>query len=229
MKTSNPGDWKKLRTPDYKLRIEAACDQSPHCPDVNFGRLAWLAAELHKRGHSVSRESVKRWLHGEVRPRQDKSDAIAEILGVDPVWLFSGADVSITPRQRRLLTATVTGAVNIVAGIVQMDGAAIAFPEESDPRAEFEKVDFYAIIRGVNYAFNVALAEKEGDGYIFRVPANSENIVVLGLIRDGTNFTVLEIPRQLISEGKNNAGGVDVKMTAAQVAEARVEDFTKRL
>jgi len=39
-------------------------------------------------------ESVRKWLSGEGRPKQDKCEALAAILGVDSGWLYMGEVLS---------------------------------------------------------------------------------------------------------------------------------------
>lgn len=229
-KAAQSGDWKKIRDPAFAARIEDACDQSPHCPDHNHGRLSWLQEELKKRGQVVSRESVKRWLHGETRPREEKSNVLADILGVDRTWLFVGGTDKLPPRQKRAFVAEASGAVNVIVGLIQMDGAAVAFPADDDVRAQKEKIDFYAIIKGVNYAIHVATGHADEDGaWLFRAPPRYENIVVLGLVRNGMQFTVIELTHELIEGGKQQGGWIDVHLTEAQIAANVVTDFTKRL
>jgi hypothetical protein len=51
-----------------------------------------------------------------------------------------GIDPEFQPHERKLRNAMADGAVNLVAGFIQMDGAYPAFPEESDtPRARRQR------------------------------------------------------------------------------------------
>lgn len=81
---------KPLRSPKFAARLRDACDEFPSCPPLNKGRLTWLRTELTKRGTVVSVESVRKWLAGEGRPKQDKAESLASILAVNPIWLYMG-------------------------------------------------------------------------------------------------------------------------------------------
>ena len=223
-KTEASGEWKKIREPAYKIRLELACDNSPHCPDPNHGRMGWLQAELKKRGHEVSRESVKRWLHGETRPREEKSDALADILGVDHTWLFVGREDTFSAREKRAYMAEASAAANLVAAIIQMDGGAVAFPDKS----EGSYVDFYAIIKGGNYPIHAVVGHQTEDGIIFKAPPRYQDIVTLGLVRDGMNITVIELKHELIEAGKPQGGWIDVVLSSDQIEDNTIPDFTKR-
>lgn len=78
------------RSPNFARRLNQACDRSPECPPLHGGRLGWLQQMLAREGIRVSVESVRKWLAGEGRPKQDKSEKLAEILEVDAVWLYMG-------------------------------------------------------------------------------------------------------------------------------------------
>ncbi|MBB5986019.1 hypothetical protein [Sphingobium lignivorans] len=225
---TDEGTWKKLRDPGYGIRLREACDNSPHCPDENYGRGPWLQEELKKRDIIASRESIKRWLHGEVRPREAKSDALADILGVDRTWLFVGNYNTIAPRDRKQLASSASGYVNIVAGLIQIDGNSIAFPQTGDKRADQEKVDFYAIIQGANYAIHVSVGEAREGGTMFRLPSNNSELIVIGLIRDGMNFTLIDIDQDTIAEGNARGSWVEVTLDEQAVSRRRLQNFTKR-
>lgn len=83
-----------VREPEYAERLRAACDQCTQCPPLHAGRLTWLSDEFRKRarGESVSTEACRRWLYGEVAPRRDKVPVLADILGVNPIWLQTGVE-----------------------------------------------------------------------------------------------------------------------------------------
>lgn len=72
----------------------------------------------HYWGTPVTAQAVRKWLHGEVIPTQDKLQALAEWLRVDPHWLRFGErlfgsvqeqratyEASMTPEDRALVTS----------------------------------------------------------------------------------------------------------------------------
>lgn len=83
-----------LRSPAFQKRLREACENSADCPPLHKGRLVWLRDRLEERGTVVTIESVRRWLAGEGRPRQDKCEDLAKVLGVDGTWLYMGKETS---------------------------------------------------------------------------------------------------------------------------------------
>ena len=53
----------------------------------------WTAADLSRRS-GVGKDSLSRYLHGEIIPKQNKVSAMADALGVSPSWLM-GFNVSM--------------------------------------------------------------------------------------------------------------------------------------
>lgn len=203
-----------VRNPGYGDRFGMACDQNPHCPDLHKGRYEWIVREFARRWKtSITTESVRRWHSGLARPRQDKNAMLAELLGVDPTWLFMGVDPDLQPREKKARNAMASGVVNVVAGLIQMDGGSPAFPDEDDERAQRENIDIYAIIKGAQYSLHVTLGQRDGDEYRFVVPTAHEGVLVLGVIRDGMNFTICELPEQAIEAGTQRGGSVEVMMS----------------
>lgn len=187
--------------------------------------------EMAKRDEKVSRETVSRWFLGEAKPRLLKSDKIAQILGVDPVWLYLGQQGDMQPRERKLRNAEIDGAVNVIAGFVQMDGGHPAFPEEGDRRAKRDSVDLYAIIRGANYAFHVSVARTQDDGSLqFTVPNEHDSAVVLGVIRNGFAVRVIELSSELIEQyGTRTGGSIKLLLDEDTVAAHELKSFANRL
>ena len=81
-----------IRAPEFGVRFRRACDESPNCPPKHDGRYVWIVGEyLHSQGDKISNETCRKWHEGEVQPRRNKIPALAKILGVNPVWLETGA------------------------------------------------------------------------------------------------------------------------------------------
>lgn len=217
---------KVTRSSEYARRFAMACDQNPHCPDLHKGRYEWIVREFARRWQMVTTtESVRRWHSGIARPKQDKSEKLAELLGVDPTWLFMGVDPDLQPREKKARNALASGVVNVVAGLIQIDGGSPAFPDEDDDRARINNIDIYAIIKGAQYSLHVALGEQTGEGYRFPIPAKYDEVVVLGVIRAGMNFTVCEIPHDAIEGGHRRGGSIEVVLEKIEPIEA----FDRRL
>lgn len=223
---------KAIRDPAFGKRMEQACDANPHCPAHHRGRLGWISEQLKLRfNEKISIETVRKWLAGEVKPGRGRHEYLAQILGVDPVWLFLGVDPEMAPRERKLRNSEADGAVNVVAGLIQMDGGHPAFPEPGDKRAESERIDLYAIIRGANYAFNVSLGYRNAEGSDWNFPAPlTEATIVLGVVREGFAFRIVELTPEIVhGRGKSRVGSSMVTLSDAEVSEMAIDGFTNRL
>jgi len=219
-----------IRDPEFASRLTSACDNHPDAPDKHDGRLRWLKDELAKRGQLISPETARKWFAGESRPRPAKMGILAQTLEVDPAWLSMGIDPDLGPRERKVRNAMVDGAVNLVAGFIQMDGGHPAFPDDDDKRAKADNVDLYAVIKGASYAFNVCLGTREEELLRFVVPSNYENVIVIGVLRDGFNVKLFEIPSELIADkGHRRGGSVELLVSRDEEQMRWIESFTERL
>lgn len=213
--------------PEFGRRLNQACDQHPHCPPLHHGRLQWIRSEMQKRGQPISIESVHKWLRGDNKAGQRYCEVLAEVLGVDPGWLMLGYAPEMQPKERRARNAMADGSVNLVAGFIQMDGGHPSFPEEGDKRAEDGQIDLYAIIRGAYYSIHIALGTVDGRKAHFSVPSTHENVMVLGVIRDGFSIDVFELTPELIADhGTSRGKSIDVVVDGSKLR--RIESFEKR-
>lgn len=174
---------KQIIAADFARRLEIACDNSDHVPDHNFGRQTYIATELHKRFDvKVSRETARKWFAGEARPRPDKMRALAALLKVDEAWLALGmrADAQ-TGGHHKPRSSITDGVVHLVIGMLSLNGASCAFPEQHDPRAK--NLHFYAIIAGRLAGVYVSLGEQVRNGFKFTIPEDCENTLVVGVIK----------------------------------------------
>jgi hypothetical protein len=209
-----------IRDPEFAKRLDSACTAGGQCPPLHKGRLTWVQNELKRRfKEEVSVETVRKWFAGEAKPRQDKVAMLAELLQVDMSWLSLGVDKGLAPREAIIKGREIRGAVNLVAGLIEMDGGHAAFASEVEQK---RGVDLHAIIKGAKYDFAVVVAE---DG-VFRVPVSSE-AVVLGTVKRGFTFEIYEIPESAIERGSNRGGMVEVKTSAKGLR--RIQTFAQRL
>jgi hypothetical protein len=182
--------------------------------------LTWVQGELKRRfKEEVSVETVRKWFAGEAKPRPEKVVMLAEILQVDMSWLSLGVDKGLAPRELRTKGREISGAVNVVAGLIEMDGCHAAFASEAEQK---RGVDLHAIIKGAKYDFAVVVAD-EG---VFRVPSGTDG-VVLGVVKHGFAVEIYEVSEAAINRGANRGGMVEVKTTAKGLK--RVETFAQRL
>jgi transcriptional regulator with XRE-family HTH domain len=93
---------KTLISPRFAERLRQACDDHPSCPPLHQGRQTWLRDELGAVGLKVSVESIRKWLSGEGRPKQEKCEALARLLNVDASWLYMGSHENVENQSKPL-------------------------------------------------------------------------------------------------------------------------------
>jgi hypothetical protein len=225
----------KVRFPDFAQRLEHACDSNPNVPPANYGRLGWIKKRLEDDFQTpVVIETVRKWLAGETRPRHEKLMQLATILQVDPEYLLMGRTPGLTEKDRQMQSAEATGIVNILAGYVAMDGGRPAFPQEGDRRAKEGRIDLYAIIKGAQYSFSVALGKKGADGWVFTVPVDAlDRTMVIGVVRTSNfccEFLDLDAGR-IRSEGqrKGEVYQVHVPTTLEGIPWKKIHTFSERI
>lgn len=209
-------DYGRVKDPGFAQRIQRALDANPEIPPPHYGRLSWMVRQFkNKFDVTLTAETVRKWTEGLSIPRLERRAQLAEILGVDQGWLIVGSEVSLDQKTRKLRNAEVDGAVNLIAGLVQMDGGNPAFPGSTDRDSARDGVDLYAVIRGAHYAFNVTTAVPEKDGsWRIPVPAKREQLVVLAVVRTAPfAFDILEVDEDAIAEhGKFSSGTVSLPL-----------------
>ncbi|UVK46747.1 hypothetical protein BPNPMPFG_002455 [Mesorhizobium sp. AR07] len=216
--------------PEFGKRLERACDGNPDVPPLNHGRLGWFVEQLEKHDVHSTKETVRKWFYGETRPRHRPMTALAQILKVDELWLSSGKAPEFTESQRRLHNVVAGGAVNVVAGFIQMDGGHPAFPLDTDTDAANNKIHLYSIIRGASYRFHIVTVLGEGDDQHFVVPHDARNTIVLGVVPGVEPFsvTIYELDWETIEEaGSRRSNGFDVKLGGPKWKQ--IKTFAERL
>lgn len=194
---------------EFGKRLNTACDGHPEVPAYGRGRQTWIKQKM-----DVSNEAVRKWFKGEARPKPNKMTALADLLGVDEAWLSLGIKPEMTPVEKRKRNAMASGAVNLVAGYIQISGGSIAFPAEDDPNANY--ADIYAILGGKQYVLHVALAEPtEPEHFKFYVPAEESVCRTIGVVVVGqANIHLINLKPQLLDKYKQRRGGyfeVDIR------------------
>lgn len=194
----------------FARRMRQACDRNPRVPDEREGRLVWILNELRTHhGMDVALQSVHRWYHGRARPRNQKLIALAQVLDVDVGWLAHGlGDVSAAVDPAKKPTPVIkNGAINVVAGMMEMSGINCAWPDADDPAAEY--VHFYAIIRGKQHRFHVvtAVPEKEGK-QVLHLPVDHGRCTIILLRRvAASSFDLWRVPNDRIETHASPRGG----------------------
>jgi hypothetical protein len=222
---------REIRDPAFAKRLALAADNNPHAPD--YGRLTWVKKQLQERfGEEVSVETVRKWFAGEVKPTTQRVNLLAILFEVDEAWLYLGIEPDLAPREQKARNAMVSGVVNVVAGLIQMAGGNVAFPEPDDKRAASGHIDLYAIIKGAQYAFHVAAGHDLGeDTFRFAVPVNHGEAFQLGVVpgASATSLVLFEVPAEAIAAGQRRGSTIEVVLTRREISAAAIKDFSKRL
>lgn len=210
MATENP-TVRVIRDRAFAERLNKACDHHPHVPPYNYGRLTWVRDHLNSdRGLSVTLETVRKWFSGESRPRVSKMAQLAELLGVDEAWLSLGLTPEATPAERDARNAAATGAVNLVAGIIQLSGGHPAFPDDGAPE------NLLAIIKGKHHRLHVTLGQQTDAGYRFILPSDLMGLVCIGVVQRGPlRFDFLRLDTDDVEKvGASQGGFIELAVKA---------------
>ena len=230
VKIGRPGKIQALND-QFAQRLNIAADKAHDCPPKFYGQLTHVVAEMGKRGKLVSVESVSKWFKGETMPSNDKAIILADALHADFAWLTGGEQESDAGVQRKVHSSLASAAANILAGVIAMDGGHPAFPVNDDERARRDGVDLYAVIRGVNYSFQVALGDAADGNLIFQIPAARGMVLVIGIIRrDANRFDFYEIDADVLATGTKQARGqIEIKVADSEAPLRKIETFSQRL
>ena len=169
-----------IRDKAFAKRLDQACENHPHVPTDEYrGKKKWIYDHLQEDfGITASAEAVRKWFTGEARPRPKTMAAIARLLEVDEAWLSLGLKPDVPQADKRHRNALAEGAVNMVAGFIQMSGGHIAFPEGADNGA-----DITAIINGRSYEIEVKVAiDIDRDHKRFKPSGVGSNRIVIGVV-----------------------------------------------
>ncbi|QXN72247.1 helix-turn-helix DNA binding domain protein [Rhodobacter phage RcSalem] len=215
---------------DFARRFALACDDNPNVPEMNFGRLTWIATEFKKRFDvDVTSETVRKWNNGLSRPHPyRKMVQQAEILRCDVAWLATGASEGVDKKQNKIRHEVADGSVNLIAGLVQMAGSHPAFPTPEDRFAVENHIDLYAIIRGVQHAFHIVVGEVKEEGVQFFVPVEVRNAILLGIVPEGgIKFSVVRIDIDSAEKVGTRRGNMLV-VPLQEVEHAQVNSFAEK-
>ncbi len=187
-----------VRDPAFAKRLQIACENQALCPDVGRGQQKWIYEQLLANYKiRVSPEAVRKWFAGETRPRPNIMSFIARILEVDEAWLSLGIKPEVTPDERRVRNATATGAVNLLAGLIQLSGGHVAYPDGSDGP------DLHMIMKGKAYDVDVALALDVPRGYKFTFNAAKRMMIGVLLGEAMRDFRLLLFSTDMVAaEGR---------------------------
>lgn len=215
--TTNRPHSKSFPALDFAKRLDTAMHGHPHAPQ-GHGRQRWLRLLIAERtGKTVSYEAVRKWFAGEARPRPDVMKKIAQALEIDEAWLSLGLSPAQTPVEAKRRNAIAEGAVNLVAGLIQIAGGNIAFPQGEDYGP-----DLYAIINGRKLDIEVKLARDLPENkFKFAFSPNSKADLLIGVVplQKGLGAKLLVISKDMLdSDGKPRGGYIEIEVDSRGTA-----------
>lgn len=186
----------EIKHPEMARKIQRAIDLNGQIPPLQYGQYPWFVARFKERGLEISTEHVRKWVQGISAPSKQNRLTLSEVLNVDPGWLVPDGgrrrlDLEPIPANPG---PDVTGQVNLVAGMIQMQGGTVSFVDPGDQTARPEH-DLVTIIRGAHYNIHVAFATKEGEGaWLATLNASPKDAVVIAVIeREGFAYDLVEV------------------------------------
>lgn len=190
-----------IREPEFATRLTTACEKHPGHPAGKRGVQKWLRERIAaKTGKTVSPEATRKWFAGESRPRPQLMAAIAEILEVDLSWLTNGVRPTF---ENKVSKALAKGSSNYLAGLIQMSGGHIAFPERDDMG------DIFVIQAGRPIAVDVAVASPMAEDYFtFSVNDDYDRKTIVGLVPTDkkTVFQLIRLTTEILDEKSDRRG-----------------------
>jgi hypothetical protein len=229
----------KIRHPEFAARLQQACDSNPSIPPHNHGRLQYITDQLAKRfgvmgnkGNPLTAESVRKWLYGETLPRKDAMRALAVLTGQDEAWLSIGTVPELPKKVALLRDARADGAVNLVAGLARMAGAAPAFPRKGDTYDEQHSVDLHLTIHGAHFFCHVANCERTGAEWRGAVPVGAvhDGIITLAVCHvEKLRYRIFRITAEDFDGMKQKGGSYEVMIPADGGPFREIETFGEML
>ena len=221
---------KPIKDEEFSKRLQLAADNHPDCPPLHHGRLTWVVRGFKsKYKRSITTETARKWTKGEVTPRRKAMNLLAQLLMVDHSWLALGNEDEVSTNERKARNILAGATINLVAGMIELDGGHPAYPEPGDTKGT--GVDIFAVIKGAQYSFKVSLGHGEGKSYTFSIPASYKDLFVLGVVRVGPfQYDILELDADIIGKHKENKGAhvsvtIDKRGTSYVVAGHRVKQL----
>lgn len=179
------------KTEGFSERFMSALENHPRCPVREHGRLKWFRDLLEQEtGVDVSLQSVQKWSAGSSIPRASRMGDIAQALGVDEVWLSMGRRKPAISKSRAQRVRAAAGAVLTMAGVAEMSGAHVAFPED-DESSNTVFLTMNGMLR------QVTVVAGNGDKKLhFAVPTNAAGNKVIGVTVAGLQVRLFDLTNE---------------------------------
>lgn len=156
---------------EFNTRLLQACRENPDIPEYGKGQQTFIAQRL-----DVSQEAVRKWFAGDSKPKAAVGRKLADLLGVDYVWLALGTSHGEIEK-RREAAGRQDAAVYALMAFLLEKGYSAAFDNESDI------IDIATIYQGLQNHLAVRLAEgkKENLTAAFNMSVISEVSTIIAV------------------------------------------------
>lgn len=188
---------KRIVDKGFLRRLEIACENNAHCPN-DYGKQKWIREQIEiKHKQRFSAEAVSKWFGGASRPTVKTMGLLASALEVDEAWLSLGKTPDFTATEKKRHTLWSDGSVNLLAGMIMLNGGQIAFNEDEE-----QEMDFFSIIHGKHYSIKAAAGIQQDDKVLFVLPKNTDRLLNLGIIGSDTfsGVNVIKLPNDIIQK-----------------------------
>jgi transcriptional regulator with XRE-family HTH domain len=132
---------------EFSTRLRQACRDNPDIPEYGKGEQTYISQRL-----GVSQEAVRKWFAGDSKPKSAVGRKLAELLGVDYVWLALGTSHGEIEK-RREAAGRQDAAVYALMSFLLEKGYSAAFDNDH------KNIDIVTIYQGQQNHIAVRLAE----------------------------------------------------------------------
>lgn len=136
---------------EFYTRLLQACAENPDIPEYGKGRQTYISQKM-----GVSQEAVRKWFAGESKPKSAIGRKLADLLGVDYVWLVLGTSHGEIEKRREAASRQDAAVYALMSYLVEK-GYSAAFDNEND------NVDIITIYQGLQNHIAVRVAEGKKD------------------------------------------------------------------
>ena len=136
---------------EFSTRLKQSCQDNPDVPEYGKCEQVYLSQRL-----GVSQEAVRKLFAGDSKPKVAVGLKLAELLGVDYVWLALGTSHGEIEKRREAAGRQDSAVYALMSFLIEK-GYSVAFDNDH------EKIDITTIYQGQHNHISVQLAEGKKD------------------------------------------------------------------
>ncbi len=193
---------------EFHSRLLQACNDNPDIPEYGRGQQTFLSQRL-----DVSQEAVRKWFAGESKPKAAVGRKLADLLGVDYVWLALGTSYGEIEK-RKTAASRQDSALYALTGYLIEKGFACAFDDN-----ESNHIDLMCIQQGVQNFIAVKACKKDKDFLCVSFSQSAINVVttIAAVRTDSGSFSYDFLwikPDVWADYGQRNGNEIAIKISA---------------